>query len=394
LIGVTPVPMTADRIRWLDGVRGGAALFVVIHHMWLASWPFYPETRGPWWLGWLLYGHLAVAVFIVVSGFSLALAPVRHGGRLVGGVQRFIVRRAWRILPAYWTALALSMLFLLFVLRPETSAGDAARTFVVHGALLQDVVGNISPNPVFWSIAVEWQIYFVFPLILLVALRSRVAIAIMLTTSVVILAHWLATSMAAFERIDHLSPQFLALFGFGVFAAWAAHQELPSWVKPAVTAVSGAALAGFLALAFAHGSPWMTNHWFWVDLLFGTFVAGALLMTATTKRPWRAATLGSRPAVFVGGFSYSLYLMHAPVLETLRRLLVQPLDLAPLANFAVLLALVLPVVLACCYGFYRLFEQPFLERRDLTSLRTLPLWIRFSHWRTTRRAGPVREEPA
>src|ERR1700760_753689 len=88
------------RVLWLDGVRGAAAMFVVFHHMWLAVWPAFPSNIGPWWLGWLLYGHLAVAIFIVVSGFSLALAPLSNGGRLRGGTRRFIRRRAGRILPA------------------------------------------------------------------------------------------------------------------------------------------------------------------------------------------------------------------------------------------------------------------------------------------------------
>jgi peptidoglycan/LPS O-acetylase OafA/YrhL len=394
LIGVTTAAPTADRIRWLDGVRGGAALFVVLHHMWLASWPFYPDTHGPWWLGWLLYGHLAVAVFIVVSGFSLALAPIRHGGWLVGGAQRFIRRRAWRILPAYWTALVMSMFFFVFILLPETTGGEAARTFVIHATLLQDVFGNVSPNGVFWSIAIEWQIYFVFPLILLVALRSRMAVAIAMTTIVVIVGHQLATSVSALEQIEHLSPQFLALFSFGVFAAWAAHRELAACVKPAVTAISVVAFGALVALALANGSAWMTYHWFWVDMLFGTAVAGALLLTATTQRSWRSFTFGSRPAVFVGSFSYSLYLVHAPALETLHRFVVAPLHLPALANFVVLLTIGLPVVLTFCYGFYRLFEKPFLERRDLASLRTLPVWVWLSDRRRTQRAGQIQEEPA
>src|SRR3954453_14322237 len=128
-----------DRMRWLDGVRGAAALFVVLHHMWLSTWPPFPDNRGPWWLGFLLYGHLAVAVFIVVSGFSLALAPVRHDGQLVGGPRRFVRRRAWRILPAYWAALVLSTLIFVGFLEPSVGAGTAARSFTIHAALVQDV---------------------------------------------------------------------------------------------------------------------------------------------------------------------------------------------------------------------------------------------------------------
>ena len=118
-------------------------MFVVLHHIWLTAWPAFPTNTGPWWLGWLLYGHMAVAIFIVVSGFSLALAPMRNDGQLSGGVRRFLSRRAWRILPAYWAALILSVLITVILLRPELGPEAIGRSLAVHGLLLQDVVGSV-----------------------------------------------------------------------------------------------------------------------------------------------------------------------------------------------------------------------------------------------------------
>ncbi|HEY2948957.1 MAG TPA: acyltransferase family protein, partial [Micromonosporaceae bacterium] len=84
----TAAPMAAPRERarlvGLDGIRGLAALFVMVHHCWLLSYPGYPANTGPAWTGWLLYGHLAVVVFIVLSGFSLAVSPARHDWQLGG----------------------------------------------------------------------------------------------------------------------------------------------------------------------------------------------------------------------------------------------------------------------------------------------------------------------
>ena len=188
-----PTATSAPRVTWLDGIRGAAAVFVVLHHMWLAMWPGYPRNVGPSWLGWLLYGHLAVAVFIVVSGFSLALAPLRHGGALQGGMGRFIRRRAWRILPPYWAALILSVVVMAAAVDPATFDGPTiARSVAVHGTLLQDVVGSQTPNGAFWSIAVEWQIYFLFPLVLLLGRRFGMATSAVAACAVVVLAHFVA----------------------------------------------------------------------------------------------------------------------------------------------------------------------------------------------------------
>ena len=83
----------AGHLLFLDGLRALAALFVVLHHSWLEIWPLMYH-RSPVGLmakasGWLLYGHYAVALFIVLSGFSLMLSVVRGGGHLRGGAKRF-----------------------------------------------------------------------------------------------------------------------------------------------------------------------------------------------------------------------------------------------------------------------------------------------------------------
>jgi peptidoglycan/LPS O-acetylase OafA/YrhL len=365
---------TSGRIEWLDGVRGCAALFVVLHHMWLAAWPFYPETHGPWWLGWLLYGQLAVAVFIVVSGYSLTVAPVRKGGQLAGGARRFFRRRAWRIIPPYWAALVISMALFLLFLQPETGPGTAAKSFFVHAALLQNVVESVPPNGTFWSISIEWEIYFLFPLMLLMIGRIRVVAMVAVVYLVVIAAHLLAVNSELFSKIDHLGIQFVALFALGVLAAWLAHRPTRLTTTPVLAVAAVLSLGGTGALAIANGSRWMTEHWFWVDLLFGVGVAACLLLASTTERRWANATLGSRPLVFLGLFSYSVYLIHAPLLAMIDKFVIDPLGLAAGAHFAVLLAGALPVLLVACYGFFLVFERPFLTRRGVASMRTRLRW--------------------
>src|SRR3954454_18891800 len=109
---VTSVPADPcpprQRLAGLDGVRGLAALFVVVNHVFLRAFPGYPVDRAPFWAAWFIYGRFAVVVFIVLSGFSLALSPARRDWDL-GGVSRFAQRRVRRILPAYWAALVFSL---------------------------------------------------------------------------------------------------------------------------------------------------------------------------------------------------------------------------------------------------------------------------------------------
>jgi peptidoglycan/LPS O-acetylase OafA/YrhL len=360
-------------VPWLDGIRGGAALFVVLHHIFLTSWPSFPSNSAPWWLGWLVYGHMAVAIFIVVSGFSLALAPMSNGGKLSGGVRRFLRRRAWRILPAYWAALVLSIVVTALFLRPDLGPAAIAKSLAVHGLLLQDVVGSESPNGALWSIAIEWQIYFVFPLILWLARLTSLATAVLLTTAVVLVAHAVADIGGPFDKIDGLTPQFLALFALGALAVQVGSGDRAAMLRRPLAAVGVVALVAFVLIAATQGSEWVVARFFWMDLLFGLGVACMLaLMHAGGTAPARGL-LASRAALWLGLFSYSIYLVHAPIVGLLNKYVFGPMDLSPLATFGLTLTLGLPLILALCYGFHLVFEAPFLRRRELSALWTLPI---------------------
>src|SRR5215469_17582046 len=70
------------RVVGLDGIRGLAALFVVLNHIFERAWPEYPgANHAPFWAAWLVYGRAGVAIFIALSGFSLGLVPARSGWR-------------------------------------------------------------------------------------------------------------------------------------------------------------------------------------------------------------------------------------------------------------------------------------------------------------------------
>jgi peptidoglycan/LPS O-acetylase OafA/YrhL len=362
-----------DRVVWLDGVRGAAATFVVLHHMWLVTWPGFPRDTGPWWLGWLLYGHLAVAVFIVVSGFSLALAPMRSGGELRGGVRRFLRRRAWRILPPYWAALVLSMVITVGAVRPDLGAGAIARSLAVHGVLLQDVIASQTPNGAFWSIAVEWQIYFAFPVLLWLGRRWGIEVAVALAVAAALLAHAAARLGGPLEKLDGLTPQFFALFALGVLAVKLGHGVNGRRLRRPLVAIALVAALAVVVAALVRGSAWVVDRYFYVDLLAGLAVACWLCLLVMGRLTVGRRVLASRAARRLGLFSYSTYLIHGPIVVVLSRHVTGRLDVPAPARFAALLVLGLPLVLVLSYGFHLVFEAPFLRRRERRALRSEPV---------------------
>jgi len=153
-----------------------------------------------------------------------------------------------------------------------------------------------------------------------------------------------------------------------------------------LAAVTLVAFASFLMLAITQGSEWMVAQFFWMDLLFGVGVAALLaLIYAGGALPARRV-LAAPAVLWLGLFSYSIYLIHDPIIGVLDKYVFGPMDVSPLATFGLTLVLGLPVILALCYGFHLLFEAPFLRRRDLGALRTLPI---LQFWSRTRVPSPA-----
>ena len=360
------------RVDWLDGVRGAAAMFVVLHHIWLASWPKFPRNVGPWWVGWMLYGHLAVAVFIVVSGFSLTLAPMSRGASLSGGARRFLRRRAWRILPPYWAALIFSAILTWTLVQPGLGIAAITKGFLVHGLLLQDAVGIAAPNGAFWSIAVEWQIYFAFPLILWLARRTNFGTSVLCTIGVVLTARELTQLGSPLSKINHLTPQFLALFAMGVLAVHLGGDGRAMKLRRPLATAGLIAVGAFVALAVIEGSVWVVDRYFWIDLLFGTGIACMMAVMHSGGAARARHILASPVALRLGLFSYSIYLLHGPLVGLIDVRVLAPFHLAPLVKFGLLLVIGIPVILVVCYGFHLMFEAPFLHRRDRGALLGIP----------------------
>ena len=366
--GRAPPSKRTARIDWLDGVRGCSAVYVMLHHIYLFVFPGFPVNSGPWALGWLMYGQLAVVVFIVVSGFSLGLAPAQNRNDLKHGASMFYHRRAWRILPPYWIALILSMSIHHFLLADLPGHAVNMRTFLVYGLLLQDIVPSASPNVAFWSIAVEAQIYIVFPLMLILSCAYSNKIMAAAALIFVCGAHWLAINFHAFSRIDHFTPQLLVGFAFGVWAADEVTSPTPLLRRLPVPWIAAGMAAALYGVCAAIGIVAVNDHYFLIDIATA-FVVAVGFVGFVDHRSGLARILGSTPLRFLGKFSYSLYLIHGPLVALLITYWIAPRFGSPLLTYAVTAALVAPIVIAASYVFFLLFERPFLSIRSWPQLR-------------------------
>ena len=362
---VDPVSASAQaaarqRLAGLDGIRGLAALYVLMHHIFERAFPGYPVDNAPAWAGWFIYGRFAVVVFIVLSGFSLSLSPARHGWRL-DGLSRFAYRRARRILPAYWAALAFSLAVAWLIIPPPGQAIPTTKTVLVNSFLVQNFTGAPSPNRSLWSMAVEAQLYILFPLLLLLVRRFRASVMLAAVTLVVVVVGIVGPHVPGLDAfVIRSAPDLAALFALGILAAGivTASRAGRSWPWGALAL---AAVAPVIATIWWKGSVWTLDHEYWVDLALGPAIACLLAALVTGHAAPLMRLLDSRPLRKLGLSSYSLYLLHAPIVVVVYEELVAPrFHTGPLA-FLVTVALAVPLAIVLARMFAAVFELPFLS---------------------------------
>jgi len=364
-------------LRHVEGIRALAALVVYVNHVYAQIWG--PGRIPPRALSLFRYslvaGHLSVAVFIVVSGFCLTLPVVKNGGELRGGTKAFLLRRARRILPPYYAAVALCLVLIWTIIgKPTGTLWDVpirANSFsiVAHVLLVQDFFATSHINYVFWSIATEWQIYWLFPVLVWLWRRQGPAA----TVSMALLVGYALRLGFADTRIVRSAPHFIGLFSLGMLAAYLSRSATSRYAH-----LRDRMPWGLIALAGLFADTAMCASWGWSQsverfyiLDFATGLGAMALLVYTSGPTKRRATeiLACKPLVFIGTFSYSVYLVHAPIIQVFWQYVLRPAHLTAVPMFFAFMGPCAIVMLALSYGFFRLVEEPFMRRKNETAAR-------------------------
>jgi peptidoglycan/LPS O-acetylase OafA/YrhL len=390
-----PPPVTAPaaaiaatqpgRVAGLDGLRGLAALFVVLNHIFERAWPGYPATNhAPFWAAWMLYGRFAVIIFIALSGFSLGLGPARSGWRLAS-IATYAHRRAWRILPPYWAALVFSLLVTWNAVAQPGWAVPNGKSVVVYGLLAQDAFSAGSPNRAFWSIAIEAQLYVVLPLLLLLVRRVSALVMAGLVAAIVVTTGLLGPHVPLMNSaLVKFTPDLAVLFAVGLLTAGIITAGERTRSRP----WAGYALATtvpVIALMAVKGATWSNRNLFWLDLAWAPAVSCFLAAIATSRPRPVVRFLDSRLPRSLGSCSYSLYLTHMPIVIAVSYGLVLGRVATGTATFFVLAAILLPVTVCFARLFAIVFEIPFQRHRGWIAL----LHAMSARLRQLRRTGPA-----
>ncbi|GII85671.1 hypothetical protein Ssi03_36610 [Sphaerisporangium siamense] len=322
-----------SRLAWLDALRGIGAIAVVAEHLlpWVVPW------LRPYWFNLGIYG---VLVFFLVSGYIIPSSLERHGD-----VRAFWIGRAFRLYPLY-----LAVAAFVLALSPWVAIRDAVprdpSAVAAHATMLLDVVGVGGVTDTMWTLSYEMVFYLLVTALFTTGTHTRawvpaVAFGVaavvegLLVGAAFLTGTWVAwascgvflAGMACLLAGRFRTAAACAL-GAMALVLVAAGSRVP-WLGMAIVAVmfAGTAIRRWEQGAGRLWPVWVTaalvavapvwavqGGWWWVRpqvWLTTVALAGATFAGAMALRGRRMP----RALLWLGLVSYSLYLVHHPLLK-------------------------------------------------------------------------------
>lgn len=368
-------PSMSDRLPALDALRAVGSFAVVGTHVgFLTGFIF----NGVWG-GVVARLDSGVAIFFALSGFLLfrpfaASVAVGDGSRHFG---RYLLRRAVRILPAYWLMV---VVVLLVLPQNKNLPGSVWLHYLTLTHIYVPKAGFITGLTQVWSLATEVVFYLLLPLIVMVAVgrrwhpvRTLIIIVLVTAAANAIWLEWTALTFISADPTSFWLPMYALWFGAGMALAtihvalrsgtaprrWRIFDDLGAapvacWaIAAALLIMASTPIAGPRDIAAVTIGALSTK-----QVLY-TVIAALLLIPAAFGPPNQfKAVLSSQPLHWLGTISYGIFLWHLFVLEELFRIEHRPyLTGNPLTTYVVTLAGTL--VLASLS--YYLLERPLMN---------------------------------
>ena len=347
----------------VQGLRAFAVILVILFH---ATVPGFSQ------------GFLGVDIFFVISGFVITGALLRsEKASLAGKLNEFYRKRILRIVPAATVTLVATALAAYFFLGPFTAIATLddvrwATLFSFNFRMINQGLDYFASSGTqfstvlhFWSLSVEEQFYFVYPLILLGILmiaKGSKRLAIGFVGAATVASLFFAFTSQETDSLTAFYSPFARVWEFGlgclVCLILMMLKEAPKF-----STVWSLLPAAFLIAMFTEVSVPLETRILIADL------ASALIIfigSSTTLKGFSfTKLLSTRPLVFIGDASYSLYLWHYIWLTI-------PLQLSfdGLSGLQILYSLA--GTTACALASFYLIENPLRRSKVLGNSKLLP----------------------
>ena len=332
-----------EHIGGLDGLRGLAVAVVVAFHFWPSFLPG---------------GFVGVSLFFALSGYLITSTVLRERDRTDGfSIRKFYVRRIRRLLPASLMTIAAVIVFWRAMGWFTVEIAHQSVTAVAQVANWAQLLGghaygqdtDASPLLHFWSLAIEEQFYWVFPLLAALFASRRnfgLALGALFAGTVAVTAWNAGNTVVVYYSTFTRTGEILA----GAILAVALHRRLVSTTGVRVAGFVGA--AGVVALLAVSRFTSLDTVAYGQGGLLIVGVLSAVTVAAVSRARVVSRVLDVAPMAWLGLRSYGIYLFHWPIVVALRQLHVGAAG-----------AVAVPLTLAVTMLSYHFVEMPVRQRR-------------------------------
>ena len=341
----------------IDGLRAVAVIPVILFH---AGFEFFSG------------GFVGVDIFFVISGYLITTIILSEKEQGTFSLINFYERRVRRILPALFLVMLFSFLFAWLWLLPSdmkdfSQSLIAVSTFYSNIFFWQEsgywaAANELKPLLHTWSLAVEEQYYFIFPLFLMLMWRFRkrwiLSTFLIIAIISILFAQWGAHNKPTMNFFLLLSRGWELAIGASIsfyflYRKHTIRRLLSHKSVDELLSLVGLLMIGYAVYAFDKTIPFPSFY-----ALVPTIGAGLIILFSSPET-LVGRFLGTKPLVGIGLISYSAYLWHQPLFAFARhRTLTEPSDLL----FAALAVLSFPLA----FLSWRFVEKPFRKKGKIS----------------------------
>lgn len=335
--------MTKDKFYpHIDGLRAIAVIAVILFHLDIAI---------------LSGGFLGVDIFFVISGYLITshLTNAIESDRF--NLFEFYNRRARRILPALLTVIVVTLLAGLILLGPRyvTLLGEEAISACLGLSNFYywlnsgyfDAGSEVKPLLHTWSLGVELQFYLLWPLLLLIFFKIWRYFILSIAICSLLACEWAMNKDV--DAAFYLLPFRIFEFCIGALAFYFAAYK-PTQITREKISFIGLALTVFPLFIFDS-----TSHFPGIGALLSCL--GVALIIHSGEGTSVQRILSVKPAIWIGALSYSLYLVHWPLIVIYKHSIGEP-------NGILVITLLLAGTFILASILFYFIEKPFRKRNE------------------------------
>jgi peptidoglycan/LPS O-acetylase OafA/YrhL len=313
----------SERVPWLDGMRGVAILLVLIRHLPEATRGATPSAFDRPVAKVAESGWIGVDLFFVLSGMLITGILLDTKGS-AGYWPRFYARRALRIFPLYFAFLAALLVLAPVLYASDTSGVSELRhgeawfaLFLANGwtAARHGANANIFGTGIVWSLSVEEQFYLLWPAIVLLLSRQRlatfcIALVVFATALRVVMLGAGVNYLVVYEA----TPAHCDALAIGALIAIALRDE--AW-RQRLLAYAGPASIVLIVVLVVIGLDLRGLDFSQPGVLVLAVTPIAMLMASLVAQGFRGGIVARCASVswlrWLGRYSYAIYLIHLPI---------------------------------------------------------------------------------